>query len=276
MYNYILCICLSKEGNYLNNVLFLGLPWTVYEIALYFIIYAVIGWLIEVSYMTVELGEFENRGFLNGPLCPIYGFGTVIIIITLTPLIDNLLFLFIGSIALCTSLELIVGFGLEKIFHNTWWDYSHEKFNFHGYICLKISLLWGMGCIIVLRVVHPLIVKLVNIIPLLLGQIIIYSVFAFIAFDLIISLCVVNKLNLRLKEIDEISKKLRIASDAIGGNLSDEVLELKAKYNKLIAQRKHAQERIIKAFPDMKSINYSRALEAIKQKVNIKKSNDKQ
>lgn len=255
----------------MHDIAFMGLQWSLYEMSLYFIIYSIIGWLIEVCYMTVELGEFQNRGFLNGPICPIYGFGVIIIIIALTPLIDNIFILFFGSVLLCTSLELLVGVGFEKIFHNIWWDYSHEKFNFHGYICLKISILWGLGCIVVLKAFHPLVAKLVNLIPILAGNIIIYVSFGLIAFDLIISLCIINNLNLRLKEIDDISNKLRMSSNAIGGNLSEEVLDLKAKYDKLIEVKKVAQERIIKAFPTMKSLQYSLSLEAIKQKLKIKK-----
>ena len=255
----------------MDKIAFIGLHWTLYEMCLYFLLYSVVGWLVEVCYMTLEAGEFQNRGFLNGPMCPIYGFGVLLVIILLTPIQHRLSVLFLGSMLLCTVLELLVGIFMKKMFHNVWWDYSHERFNLHGYICLKISIAWGLACVLMMRVVQPLIEKLVGMMPVLLGEIIIYVSFAGILLDLVISLSVINKLNLRLKEIDEISKNLRIASEAIGSNLSAEVLDLKAKYDKLISQKRLTQERLIKAFPSMQSLNYSKALETLRQKIKIRK-----
>ena len=255
----------------MDKISFLGLPWTLYEMALYFLIYSIIGWIVEVCYMTLELGRFQNRGFLNSPLCPIYGFGVLLVIIILTPIQHSLTALFLGSAVLCTTLELMVGLLLQKLFHNIWWDYSHEKFNYRGYICLKISILWGLACVLMMRVVQPFFARIIHLMPTIVGEIIIVLSFSIIILDLILSLLVINKLNLRLKEIDEISKKLRLSSEAIGSNISGEVLELKAKYDKLIEQKRFAQERIIKAFPTMRSQYYTKALEALKQKINISK-----
>ena len=100
------------------------------------------GWCTEVSYAALDRGIFVNRGFLNGPYCPIYGCGVVIVVAVLTPLKDNLLILFIGSFLLTSILEYITGYLLEKVFHNQWWDYSDKPFNIHGYVCLKFSIYW--------------------------------------------------------------------------------------------------------------------------------------
>ena len=107
---------------------------TIYNIMWYFFIYAFLGWCTEVSFFAVKTGKFVNRGFLNGPVCPVYGFGLVIIIMALTPLKDNLLLLFVGSVVITSSLEFLTGWALEKIFHTRWWDYTNNKFNLHGYI----------------------------------------------------------------------------------------------------------------------------------------------
>ena len=111
------------------------MPQNFYELVWIFIIYAFIGWCTEVSYAALDRGIFVNRGFLNGPYCPIYGCGVVIVVAVLTPLKDNLLILFAGSFLLTSILEYITGFILEKVFHNKWWDYSNKPFNLHGYIC---------------------------------------------------------------------------------------------------------------------------------------------
>lgn len=94
------------------------MPQNFYELVWIFIIYAFIGWCTEVSYAALDQGIFVNRGFLNGPYCPIYGCGVVIVVAALTPLKDNLLILFAGSFLLTSILEYITGFILEKVFHN--------------------------------------------------------------------------------------------------------------------------------------------------------------
>ena len=110
------------------------MPQNFYEVLWIFIIYAFIGWCAEVSYAAVNRGIFVNRGFLNGPYCPIYGCGVVIVVTVLTPLKDNLFLLFVGSVVLTSVLEYITGFLLEKVFHNKWWDYSNMPFNINGRI----------------------------------------------------------------------------------------------------------------------------------------------
>lgn len=251
----------------MENISFLGTQWSVYQMFFYFAFYSFVGWCVEVIYMTLELGEFQNRGFLNGPICPIYGFGVVAVIMVLTPLQDTILPLYIGSVVLCTSVELLVGIGMEKLFHNTWWDYSHEKFNYKGYICLKVSLLWGLACLIMMRIAQPVIAKLIDMIPKLIGNILIWVIFAVIMADLAVSLCAVKNLNMRLKQLTELTEKLHSASIKFGSGISDEVLELKSKYDKLIEKKDFAQERILRAFPRMKSKLYNKALGFLKRRV---------
>lgn len=221
--------------------------------------------------MTVELGEFQNRGFLGGPLCPIYGFGVNLIIIILTPIEHSFLMLWIASSVLCTALELGVGAGMNKLFKSKWWDYSNERFNFKGYICLKISIIWGLACVVMLKIIHPFMERIVEKIPRAAGEIFLLVVFFAIIFDLVIALCVVNKLNARLRQIDDIAKKLRLSSEAIGGGLAGEVLELKTKYDALIGQKRSAQNRILKAFPSMKSQLYGFSLEQLRNKISTAK-----
>ena len=110
-----------------------------------FFIYSFLGWCTEVSYAALVTGKFVNRGFLNGPVCPVYGFGVVIVLSILVPLKGNLLVLFIGSVVLTSLLEWLTGFLLEKIFHQRWWDYSDQPFNIGGYICLRFSIAWGFA-----------------------------------------------------------------------------------------------------------------------------------
>ena len=141
----------------------------------YFFIYAVLGWCTEVIFAAVNTGKFVNRGFLNGPLCPMYGVGVAVIVFCLSPLEDNVWLTFLAAVVLTSGLEWITGFVLEKLFHQRWWDYSGLPFNIGGYICLKFSLAWGLACLLILKVIHPGIAALVHHIPFMLSCILFLS-----------------------------------------------------------------------------------------------------
>ena len=116
---------------------------SVYFILLYFFVYGFLGWCTEVAFAGVKEGKFVNRGFLNGPICPIYGVGVAVVVSCLDGLKDNLILLYISSVVLVTALEWFTGFILDKLFHNKWWDYSSMPLNLNGYVCLLFSLIWG-------------------------------------------------------------------------------------------------------------------------------------
>lgn len=216
--------------------------------------------------MTIETGEYQNRGFLNMPICPIYGFGVLIIAVFSRPIADKGLLLFAVSLVLCTSLELAVGLGMEKLFNTRWWDYSHEKFNYRGYICPKVSLLWGLGCVFVIKVVHPLVEIGTEKLPFKVGITFIIIMAVLIAVDLTASLCAVINLNKRLKQIDDISALMLKGSVKIGEKLANETNEILEKYEKLLAIKDRQTERFLRAFPNIRSITHSESMEALKQK----------
>lgn len=240
--------------------------YSLYQMALMFCFWAFVGWCIEVCYMTIETGEYQNRGFLSMPICPIYGFGVLMIAVFSRPIADKPLLLFVISLVLCTTLELVVGLGMEKLFNTRWWDYSHEKFNYRGYICPKVSILWGLGCVLVIKVVQPLVETVVNHIPFKAGIIFIAIMAVLIAIDLTASLCAVANLNKRLKQIDDISALMLKGSIKIGEKLANETNEILDKYEKLLAIRDRQTERFLRAFPNIRSVTHSESMEALKQK----------
>jgi Predicted membrane protein len=142
------------------------------DLILFFTIYSFLGWVLETAFASITAKKFVNRGFLKGPICPIYGFGAVLVI-QLSKLLSNafenhfaLLFLnILFSIILVTILEYITGLFLEKIFQCKWWDYSDNSFNLHGYICLKYSLLWGLLAFLLIQLMHPIISQVIFIFP---------------------------------------------------------------------------------------------------------------
>lgn len=201
------------------------MPQNVYELMWIFIIYAVIGWCTEVSYAALDVGVFVNRGFLNGPYCPIYGCGVVVVITILTPLKYSFLILFIGSVILTTALEYITGYLLEKVFHNKWWDYSNKPFNIKGYVCLKFSIFWGLACTFIMNIFHPMIYKGITSVPLIPGMILLSIFMLIFAVDGFVTVSTVLKFNKRLKLMDEIAVKIHMISNEIGETIYENVAD---------------------------------------------------
>lgn len=264
---------------------------STYQLIFFFFIYAFLGWCTEVIYAAVNSGKFVNRGFLNGPYCPIYGFGVVTVVLCIYPVKDNLSVLFFGSVILTTALEFITGFILEKIFSEKWWDYSDEHFNVKGYICLKFSLMWGLACIIVIRVIHPLIIKFVDFVPKIVGVIIICVMSAGIISDIIITVLAIMKIKKNIRLIQSISDEMRNISDFTGEKIYDKVNtlmekneqiksqtaetrehleELKEKYKSILESKGIVNKRIENAFPKLK-INTRKNLKELIEEIKSEK-----
>ena len=208
------------------------MPQNFYELVWIFIIYAFIGWCTEVSYAALDTGKFVNRGFLNGPYCPIYGCGVVIVVAILTPLKENLLILFAGSFLLTSVLEYITGYILEKVFHNKWWDYSDKPFNIKGYVCLKFSIYWGLACTFIMDIIHPIIYAAIRFIPFVLGVVLLSIIMCVFAADCIITVTTILKFNKRLKVMDEMAASIHRLSDEIGENIYENVTDVIEKSEK--------------------------------------------
>ena len=188
----------------------------------YFFIYAIIGWILEVSFHVITEGKFINRGFLNGPYCPIYGFGALGVIVLLNDLgKTSKLGLFFASMAIASILELVTGFLLEKIFHKRWWDYSNNKFNLGGYICAEFSLIWGAVCFVLYEAVHPFVIRLIAFIPYKILFIInIFMTLVFII-DIISTVITITGLSSKFKTITSQSQDIRKISDELGKRVAD-------------------------------------------------------
>lgn len=271
---------------------------TVINYVWFFFIYAFLGWATEVVFAACARGVFENRGFLNGPVCPIYGFGVVIVVFLLEPLKENFWVLFLGSVVLTSVLELITGFLMEKIFHHRWWDYSRMPLNIGGYVCLAFSLIWGLACVFLIDIVHPSIAFFVNHIPSLVTYIVLPILGVTFIADIIATSTSVFHFNKKLEEIDKLAAQIHQVSDEIGKKLSDGALKakesegvkkltdsvmesrsdaqsrlevLKLSINEKEKEISRMQKRLIKAFPTMHSPNHEEAFAKIKEKLSPKK-----
>lgn len=196
----------------------------LYQTLWTFFVYAFLGWCGEVSYAALRTGKFVNRGFLNGPVCPIYGVGAVTVLGALEPLAGNTLLLFLGSVVLTSLLEWLTGFALEKLFHQRWWDYSDEPLNLGGYICLRFSLYWGLACLLVVKILHPAVLWGIRVLPLPLGWVLLWAFAAVMAVDLAATVRTVVRMNRQLRQLDELAGRLREASNELGEKLAVRVL----------------------------------------------------
>ena len=199
--------------SFLTDTMICG--FSLYQVLAYFLIYSCIGWCLEVVYAAVTTGQLVNRGFLNGPVCPIYGFGMVIVLFALTPLLDNILLLYIGGVILPSALELVGGWALYKLYRTRWWDYSDYPFNIGGYICLEFCLLWGVGTLVVMRIVHPIVANLVAMIPPLVGVIFMCILYAVYAVDVVVTAIAASKLADTLDAMEKLGDSIHAVSDAM-------------------------------------------------------------
>ena len=265
-----------------------------YEILCFFLIYSFFGWCLEVVYQAIEHGKFINRGFLNGPYCPIYGFGVIIVTGALDPIKSNAVLLFFGSVILTSILEFITGFVLEKIFHMHWWDYSEEKFNLSGYICLKFSLLWGVACLVVVRIIHPTVTIFVDKFPSTAGIIIISVYMIGVASDMIVTVLAIIHFKRRIILLENISSQMRKLSDKTGEMIFDKVEgamnrkeefsvknaelrkkyeDLKERYKAVLEKRERSIRRIQRSFPKLSFDSlrsFREQLDELKDKINKK------
>lgn len=204
---------------------------TYYQICWYFLIYSFGGWVVEVIFHAVALGKVVNRGFLNGPVCPVYGFGVLSVFAMINTLqssgyqmSEGMIFLF--GVILATVVELIAGWMLDVCFHARWWDYSDKPFNFHGYICLEFSLIWGLAIVLVVKVFQKYVENDTSMqTDSALGWIILAILYGIYLADLIVTVAVIRGLNKKLTRLNTIQSDMRIVSDKLSDTVANTTID---------------------------------------------------
>lgn len=269
---------------------------SIYYSILYFFVYGFLGWCTEVIFAAFKQHRFVNRGFLNGPICPIYGVGVTLVIACLEAFQSNLLLLYISSVILVTVLEGVTGWAMDKLFHNKWWDYSKLPFNIGGYVCLFFSLIWGVACVFIVYFVHPLIHQVLSLIPHTAGIALIAILGIALLSDMIVTTSAIVKFNQYLELLKHITDELHAISNQIGAELYQNVMhvldmqessrqklddvklevseeirmqivELKTRAQNLGEKVPKPARRLLKAFPKLESRNYKAQLELFRQKL---------
>ena len=255
---------------------------------LYFFIYSFLGWVCESIYCSCLQKKVINRGFLNGPVCPVYGVGALIIITGLWPYRDSMIAVFVMGIILTSLLEYVTATILEKLFHAKWWDYSKHKFNINGKVCLLNSTMFGFMSLFVIEVLHPFVIDVLSKMnSLVLFVFLILAMMSMIG-DLVVTAKALNSLTVRvdsltsivddmkkihakfkLYEDEEFTRKLRISPEEVAQKLKsmsekygdlrvqEKIDEIQEKF-KHIKRKTFVHRRLLNAFPNMRSAGSQR------------------
>ena len=219
---------------------------------IYFIIIAICGWLMEVTLQLVQKHKFADRGFLIGPYCPIYGCGALLITIFLTKLEEYPLALFSVTILVCGILEYFTSYIMEKIFHARWWDYSENKFNINGRVCLETIIPFGILGLALIYIVNPFIFNNLAKIPENILNIVAIVMAAIFAIDNLISFKVISNVRSTTKKFDEENPK-------------DNTEEISQKVKEFLKNKSVLNRRLVNAFPKL-TATLKKHSEKIKQK----------
>ena len=203
---------------------------TYFQICLYFLVYSFGGWVVEVIFHAVALGKVINRGFLNGPVCPVYGFGVLSVFALLNTIqsgghqmSEGMICVF--GFVLATAVELIAGWLLDVCFHARWWDYSDKPLNFHGYICMEFSLIWGLAIVMVVKVFQKYVESQASHTPATWEWVVIAILYAVYLTDFIVTVAVIRGLNKKLTRLDKVRSDLRIVSDRLSDTLATTTID---------------------------------------------------
>ena len=166
-----------------------------------FFIYAIIGWIVEVTYVFILDKKLVNRGFLIGPYIPIYGVCATIMTLYLTQYKSNPLTVFILAMFICSFIEYMTSYYMEKLFKARWWDYSNQKFNLNGRTCLLNTFLFGVLALVLIYIVNPPLLSLID--KINKNTLNIISVICLVIFliDLVISTKVILNLKDKISQV---------------------------------------------------------------------------
>lgn len=224
---------------------------------LLFMIYAFLGWIMEVTGKLIELKKFVNRGFLIGPYCPIYGCGAILITFLLGKFVKYPILLFFMAILVCGTLEYLTSYFMEKFFHARWWDYSKRKFNINGRVCLNTIIPFGLLGMFIMYVSNPFLLKELEKMPEIALNIIFWIVLAIFLIDNIVSTKVIGTIGKTTKKI---------------GKELDNTEEITKKVKEILTEKSSLYRRFLNAYPSIQSIK----VKIKEKKENIKRQVEEQ
>ena len=223
------------------------------DLFLLFFFYSFLGWCIEVVGKLIQYHRFINRGFLTGPICPIYGFGAILITLTIrwiAPLETAVGTTFVISFLLCGALEYLTSWYMEKRFHARWWDYSRKPMNLHGRVWIGNLILFGLGGVLIVDLINPLLLRLSWHMSLALREILVLSLSAIFFADYVISHFV-----------------LKLVKKGVESSEADNTEAISKEVRLLLSDRSVFYRRFAEAYPEViyKTERITRRMEEIRE-----------
>jgi uncharacterized membrane protein len=246
---------------------------------LWFLSYSFLGWIYESIYCSIAERKWVSRGFLNGPICPIYGAGAVLFLTTLRGL-QNPIYIFFAGMILASLLEYITSWTLEKLFHARWWDYEQFFLNIHGRVCLMAGAVFGGFAVILIQWVHPWAERVTYQIPEPTRW-----VAAIVLFVILLADCMVtflrlvqfaNKLNEIQIAMNGFFREYRMQAGTILASFAEKFEGSRAYTERirfLLQNWTFQEKRILRAFPKVRSQSFNEALQKVKQRILVEKRN---
>lgn len=276
------------------------MPLLIEKIFLWLMIYSFFGWVYESILCSITSGSLVNRGFLNGPVCPVYGFGALVVILAFwwEPRI-RVWNLFFSSMVLTCTLEYLTSWAMEKLFHARWWDYSQYRFNINGRVCLLGAVAFGAFSVLLIKVVHPRVSAFVDGFSPAAITVASAALFLTGAADCVVTVRHILALNGRLAEIqaaiDAYRAQSRQRAEALGQRLQarlegsaaasgleelrerleerfEESVHNSRRVQALLELRSFQDRRLLRAFPHLSSTRYGDALKKLRERIEQRRS----
>ena len=222
------------------------MEYTGYEILWLFFVYSFLGWVLETVAAALQQKQFVNRGLVNAPLCVIYGISAAVMTIFYGEL--HGIWLFAAGFIASTLIEWTAGHLIERLYHERWWDYSNIKGNLDGYICLPVSVFWGVLSFAAMEWGNPLLTDLFELIPALPGKILLWILTVILLVDIVATLCILTGRSRRMEQWEEVDSWLSGISSRLGRKIYG-----------------WTDRRIRRAYPNV--IHRKKAAEAVKEGV---------
>lgn len=222
--------------------------YTFIQWLLFFFIYCFLGWVWESCYVSIKKREWINRGFLHGPMLPIYGSGAIIVLLCTIGVRDQVILIFIFGMTGATILEYVTGACMERLFRVRYWDYSHMPLNLKGYICLPVSLGWGVFSVLLVRVIHVPIENLVLQIPERIAEVVSVVCSSAFAVDFTLSFSEAMDLRdmlIRLSDSNEKIQRLQKRLEVVSAFAEDGLMQYQMKREERKMSRKEFLEGMI-------------------------------
>lgn len=222
--------------------------YTFIQWLLFFFIYCFLGWVWESCYVSIKKREWINRGFLHGPMLPIYGSGAIIVLLCTIGVRDQVILIFIFGMTGATILEYVTGACMERLFRVRYWDYSHMPLNLKGYICLPVSLGWGVFSVLLMRVIHVPIENLVLQIPERIAEVVSVVCSSAFAVDFTLSFSEAMDLRdmlIRLSDSNEKIQRLQKRLEVVSAFAEDGLMQYQMKREERKMSRKEFLEGMI-------------------------------